>query len=320
MKFWVGTTDSRWFNFLASRELDEVNFWQPSTTPPFLNAPQGMPFLFKLKRPHNHIAGGGFFIRHSAIPLTLAWEIFGQGNGASSLAELRDLLGPLAKGSSSLREIGCQVIANPFFLKPSDWLANPPGWSSNIVRGKMYESNQPDGNAIWSHVQGFFIGQRLKITTYDATIPDIGVEEGFPKYGKEILIRPRIGQGAFRLTLTDAYRRRCALTGESTLPVLEAAHIVPYSNEGTHEVRNGILLRADFHKLFDAGLVSVAPDLTIKISPRIREAWLNGKVYYRLHNQPLAVVPENPLHQPDPDRLNCISLYTTPGKIPPKKS
>lgn len=304
MKFWVGTTDSRWFNFLAPRAIEEVNFWQPSTTPPFMNAREGMPFLFKLKRPNNHIAGGGFFIRHSAIPITLAWEIFGQGNGASSLAELRDLLGPLAKNSSSLREIGCQVVANPFFLQPSDWLANPPGWSPNIVRGKMYESNQPDGAAIWAHVERFFVGQQPAITATVAVTADFGIKEDIPKYGPEVLIRPRIGQGAFRLTLTDAYRKRCALTGESTLPVLEAAHIVPYANEGSHDIRNGLLMRADFHKLFDAGLVSVAPDLTIQISPRIREAWHNGKVYYRLHNQPLAVVPENPAYRPDPERLN----------------
>jgi putative restriction endonuclease len=304
MKFWVGTTDSRWFNFLATRAPEEVNFWQPSTMPPFLNAPEGMPFLFKLKRPHNHIAGGGFFIRHSAIPMSLAWEIFGQGNGAASLAELKDLLGPLSKDSLSLREIGCQVIANPFFLDPVDWLPTPPGWSSNIVRGKMYETTQPDGAAIWSHVQRFFVKHQPPDPNNTLATVGLGVQEETPKYGVESLIKPRLGQGAFRLTLTDAYRKRCALTGESTLPVLEAAHIVPYADEGTHDVRNGLLLRADFHKLFDTGLVSVAPDLTIQISPRIREAWLNGKVYYRLHNQPLAVMPVNPLHRPDPDRLN----------------
>ena len=304
MKFWAGTTDSRWFNFLATRAPEEVNFWQPSTMPPFMNAPAGMPFLFKLKRPHNHIAGGGFFIRHSAIPMSLAWEIFGQGNGAASLAELKDLLGPLSKDSLSLREIGCQVIANPFFLDPADWLSTPPGWSSNIVRGKMYETTHPDGAEIWSHVQQFFVKPQPPGPNNTLATVGLGVQEETPKYGVESLIKPRLGQGAFRLTLTDAYRKRCALTGQSTLPVLEAAHIVPYANEGTHDVRNGLLLRADFHKLFDTGLVSVAPDLTIQISPRIREAWLNGKVYYRLHNQPLAVLPVNPLHRPDPDRLN----------------
>ena len=304
MKFWVGTTDSRWFNFLATRAPEEVNFWQPSRMPPFMNAPAGMPFLFKLKRPHNHIAGGGFFIRHSAIPMSLAWEIFGQGNGAASLAELKDLLGPLSKGSLSLREIGCEVIANPFFLDPADWLSTPPGWSSNFVRGKMYETTHPDGAEIWSHVQQFFVKCQPPSSKNALATVGLSVQEDAPKYGVESLIEPRLGQGAFRLTLTDAYRKRCALTGESTLPVLEAAHLVPYANEGTHDVRNGLLLRADFHKLFDAGLVSVTPDLTIQISPRIREAWLNGKVYYRLHNQPLAVMPVNPLHRPDPDRLN----------------
>lgn len=304
MKFWVGTTDSRWFEFLANRSYDEVNFWQPSIKPPFLNAEQGMPFLFKLKRPHNHIAGGGFFVKHSAIPLDMAWEIFGQKNGANSLSELRDLLGPLADTKSSLREIGCQVIANPFFLKQDQWLADPPGWSSNIVRGKMYESAMTDGAEIWAHVSPHFMQKQFPGVTGSVGSPQLGVQEPLPKFGPEVLVKPRLGQGAFRLTLTDAYKRRCAITGENTLPVLEAAHIVPYADEGTHDVQNGLLLRADFHKLFDAGLVSVAPDMTIRISPRIHEAWCNGKAYYRLENQPLAVIPDNPKYQPDPDRLN----------------
>ena len=89
MMFWVGTTDTRWFEFLAPRHLDEVNFWQPSVRPAFENAPSGMPFVFKVKRPHNHIAGAGYFITRSVLPLDLAWEIFGQKNGAASSAVSR---------------------------------------------------------------------------------------------------------------------------------------------------------------------------------------------------------------------------------------
>jgi putative restriction endonuclease len=116
-------------------------------------------------------------------------------------------------------------------------------------------------------------------------------------------MRPRLGQGSFRVAVTEAYRRRCAITGESTLLALEAAHIVPYAEEGAHEVPNGLLLRADFHRLFDAGLVSVTPEMTIRVSPRIREAWFNGKAYYRMDGQPLAVTPSLPELRPDPDRL-----------------
>lgn len=280
MKFWLATTDFRWFQFLSERSFDEVNFWQPTTKPPFVNAEQGMPFLFKLKRPHNHIGGGGFFVRHSAIPLSLAWEIFGEQNGAASLTELRALLGPLASQHVSIQEIGCQVIANPFFLEPGEWFPDPPSWAPNIVRGKMYDTSDRDGEAIWSYIGKWFSGSKAGLENPEETRLEIGVGQDMRRYASEILVRPRIGQGAFRLALTDVYKRQCAITGERTLPVLEAAHIVPYAEKGSHEITNGLLLRADFHKLFDVGLVSISPDRKIHVSPRIRETWFNGRAYY----------------------------------------
>jgi putative restriction endonuclease len=33
------------------------------------------------------------------------------------------------------------------------------------------------------------------------------------RYGKPILVQRRLGQGAFRLLVTDAYQRRCAVIG-----------------------------------------------------------------------------------------------------------
>ncbi len=89
MKFWIGVTDNQWFKYLSKIRPDEVNFRQPSATPPFRNVPIGMPFLFKLKRPFNHIAGGGFFVTYSTLPLCIAWEVFGVKNGCSPLEELR---------------------------------------------------------------------------------------------------------------------------------------------------------------------------------------------------------------------------------------
>jgi putative restriction endonuclease len=302
MMFWAGTTDTRWFEFLARRHMDEVNFWQPSVRPAFDNALSGMPFVFKIKRPHNHIAGAGYFITRSVLPLDLAWEIFGEKNGAASLAELRELLGPLAGRGTPLTQIACQVIANPVFFEPGNWLLDPPGWSSNIVRGKMYRTEDADGAAIWAHVLPL-LARGLKAQAETAEIDSQVVREPMARYGEAILMRPRLGQGSFRVVVTEAYNRKCAITGESTLLALEAAHIVPYAEEGGHDVRNGLLLRADFHRLFDAGLVSVTPDMTIRVSPRIREAWFNGKAYYRMDGQPLTVMPTRPEYRPDPDRL-----------------
>ena len=62
----------------------------------------------------------------------------------------------------------------------------------------------------------------------------------------------------------------------------------------THEISNGLLLRSDFHKLFDIGLVTVTPTYRIEVGSRIKEEWFNGKSYYRLHGKTLATLPDRP--------------------------
>ena len=57
-------------------------------------------------------------------------------------------------------------------------------------------------------------------------------------------------QGQFRQQLL-AMDKCCAVTGEKCESVLEAAHIVPAHKGGCEVPSNGILLRADIHRLFD---------------------------------------------------------------------
>ena len=79
------------------------------------------------------------------------------------------------------------------------------------------------------------------------------------------------------------------MTGEKTLPVLEAAHIKPYAVGGEHVLSNGLLLRSDLHTLFDRGYLGVDPvDRRVMVSSRIREQFENGKHYYALAGTPLA--------------------------------
>jgi hypothetical protein len=76
MRIWVGVTDKDWLQFLSRINPDEVNFWQPSGSRMFRALQPGEPFLFKLHSPDNFIAGGGHFVRYSALPTSLAWECF----------------------------------------------------------------------------------------------------------------------------------------------------------------------------------------------------------------------------------------------------
>jgi putative restriction endonuclease len=127
-----------------------------------------------------------------------------------------------------------------------------------------------------------------------------GAAEEPTRFGADYLTRARLGQGAFRVLVTEAYDRRCAVTGERTLPVLEAAHIKPYSATGPHLVANGLLLRSDFHILFDDGYLTVTEDLRVQVSAKIREKFENGREYYQYRGKPLLVVPRN--HDERPSR------------------
>jgi hypothetical protein len=82
-------------------------------------------------------------------------------------------------------------------------------------------------------------------------------------------------QSAFRQALLSKRPNCCAITGTSELSVLEAAHIIPYAERfaDRDKPENGILLRNDIHKLFDAHLISINPKTKeIEVSDRIRSS------------------------------------------------
>ena len=294
VKLIVAVTDGDWFEHLRRKpDLAEVNFWAPSAAN-FKALEPGELFLFKLHAPRNVIVGGGVFTYANALPCSLAWEAFGEANGASSLAQMRARIAKYRKADPADRSdftIGCRILTQPFFWPESRWIPVPESWAPNIVSFKGYSTNEPDGLRLWEAVQN-----GMQTESY------AGFAEEQARYGEPTLVLPRLGQGAFRILVTDSYHRKCAISGEKTLPALDAAHIRPFADGGTHEASNGVLMRRDIHSLFDAGYVTITPELRFEVSPRIREEVSNGRHYYDLHGQTIAV-PDNPRLQPDRSAL-----------------
>jgi putative restriction endonuclease len=298
MNFFIGITDQTWFNFLSSIPVDdEVNFWQPSGKTTFRALHPGELFLFKLHSPNDYIAGGGFFAHSTLLPISLAWEAFQEKNGADSLLEMRHQIAKFRRTEDLFEDftIGCILLEQPFFLDKSEWIPIPE-WNPNIVVGKTFEVDSEPGKSIWNKLQLVLSKRQLTFET------DLRTEEEKARYGKETLIKPRLGQGSFKIVVTDAYRRSCAITQERVLPVLEAAHIKPYADSGPHDVRNGVLLRSDMHKLFDRGYVTITPKLHIEVSRRIREEFKNGEYYFTFHGRQINV-PRRPTDQPSDEFL-----------------
>lgn len=297
-RFFVGVTDSNWYRFLRVQpDIDEVNFWMPKGARRFGALAPGEPFLFKLHAPENFVVGGGFFSTFSSLPCSLAWEAFGIKNGAPAFAEMRRRIGKYrgSQGAALDYEVGCIILGQPFFFDEHDWIPIPPSWAPNIVQGKTFSMDETDGNSLWTAVS-----TRLARGGRASSIGEVA--DQVQMFSDPALARHRLGQGAFRVLITDTYERRCAATGEKTLPVLEAAHIRPVAEGGQHRIDNGLLLRSDLHRLYDRGCITITPDHVLRVSQRLREEFGNGKIYYPYDGQHVWT-PLPPSLQPDRDAL-----------------
>lgn len=178
--------------------------------------------------------------------------------------------------------IGCILLLSPFFFSEDEWIP-ASDWEPNIVQGRGYDTTDLRGQSIWGEVEHRLKGDRAL---------SLQVGEGgdvSERFGSPQLARARLGQGTFRVLVTDAYKRRCAFSGSPVLHVLDAAHIRPYGDEGPHDVRNGILLRQDVHTLFDRGYITVTPKYRVEVSHRIKEEFANGHEYYSEHGKLIAL-------------------------------
>jgi len=295
---YVGITDWDWFSQLRKLAgIDEVNFWQPSPHSFRALAP-GEPFLFKLHSPRSRIVGVGFFARHVSLPVSMAWEAFGAKNGASSLLEMRNRVEKYRKVSAPTDdyEIGCILLEQPAFFEESDWI-EAPDWKAPIQSGRGYRLDEEPGKSLWEKI-------RLLLAAQPPVVGVVAVGEAIgPRYGPPVFKFPRLGQGSFQAAIIDAYARRCAITGERVLPVLEAGHIKPYAEGGEHRIDNGLLLRRDLHALFDRGYLTVSPEMDVIVSKRLRDEFHNGEEYLAMTGHKL-LVPGRPTDRPNPEFLD----------------
>ena len=245
------------------------------------------------------------------MPVDWAWRAFGNENGVVNLAQLSDTISRYRERNGMTSEnpsIGCIALTDVFFFDESDWF-DAPSWSNSIVSGKSFEIQSDEGRELYEQAMIRMMGKELDSQGF-ATEIDIPTEAG-PRYS-QTMTKHRLGQGSFRILVADAYQRKCAISGEKTMPVLQAAHIRPYSEDGPHQVSNGLLLRSDIHTLFDAGYITVTPDYRIMVSKRMNADYGNGKIYYAYQGKSLSVLPDSEPQKPSSEYLtwhnDCVYL------------
>jgi putative restriction endonuclease len=297
---YIYPTDRDWYRFLSQeRELDEVNFWRPGGKQPFRQLEPGDLFLFRLGQPENAIAGGGTYTHFSFAPIVQVWEAFGRKNGSADYDTFLRLIARYKKLDVEPEQIattivGCIVLTAPFFLPRDRWIPIPAEYEVNSPQGQRFDEASPVAQALVRATVESVVRNPSLLRVSESEGDD--VRFGYP------VVKRRLGQGGFSLIVADAYGKRCAISGERTYPVLEAAHIVPVSRGGQHRPDNGLLLRSDIHKLFDRGYVTVTPSGEFAVSPKLREDWQNGRVYYEFDRRVIRL-PDSQLLRPSRDAL-----------------
>jgi putative restriction endonuclease len=262
----IASTDPDWYRFLRARpELDEVNFWRPGVAS--MSMAKGTPWLF-LIRGTNEIWGCGFFSTFDFMPIGVAWGTFGKANGFDEFASFLAKIARLRrKPEHAVGSIGCAVLSDAeYFETPIDYARY----------GRMYG---PIASVDVRTGDGAELRHQMAARVQRNAEASAIIKGGT---GKSVLVIPRLGQATFRIELERQYQMRCAVTGERTRPVLDAAHIKPFSLVKEHSLSNGLLLRTDIHKLFDDGYVTVTPDKRFLVSKAIRAEFENGRDYYAL--------------------------------------
>jgi putative restriction endonuclease len=229
------------------------------------------------------------------------WDAFGVKNGAASFDEMRQRISLYVKGEVRADHVlGCRIVTQPVFLPELAWIPLPPSWPANVQVGKRYGTETEEGRRLWDRLMEAGLRGAVAPVFEPAAKPERA------RFGEPVLIKPRLGQGAFRIAVTDAYQRECAISHGRVLPALEAAHIKPYGLGGEHEVCNGVLLRTDIHRVFDAGYATIdadGPKLRFVVSDRVKSDFNNGNEYRRLHGLELAV-PANPGFAPSREAIS----------------
>ncbi len=306
-ELFVANTDKAWFDFLASQAVDgivdEVNFWLPRSQRPMKRHDPGEPILFRLKKPFYAIAGFAFFAHFAVVDLDTAWATFGWKNGDPDKLRFYRRIGTyrgldLTDPKAERAPLACTVLRDAHFWPRERWIPwhEEQGWHPNVVQGATVRQE--------AHATGLLDAMKADLARFPGELTDgftlVELDE------RELRLREvveREGQGAFRLRMLDVYEGQCAITGEHTLPVLDAAHIQPYLGARSNHVQNGLVLTKEFHALFDRGYVGVTPDYEVRVSERLREEFKNGHRYYPFDRQKLVQLPRDARQRPSRDAL-----------------
>lgn len=204
---------------------------------------------------------------------------FGQLNTAIEYASLDETLFLLMKDKSN-NQILQQFLLEKYFPETKNNITPSGGGQDNLfddIQGKILNE---DGEE------------------YKAEMRKLINEEK----EEEIYIRSNV----FKKAIPLIYKNTCCISGMKidatvNISMIDACHIVPFSESYNDPISNGIALCPNLHRAFDRGLISIDNDYKVIVSDNFHEDATNYSI--RSFKGKRIILPSQQKHYPLPNNL-----------------
>lgn len=120
---------------------------------------------------------------------------------------------------------------------------------------------------------------------------------------EELILRSHI----FKKAVIEVYDGRCAISGlklklDDSPVLLDACHIIPFSESHDDTITNGLALSPNLHRAFDRGLVTVSDNYRIQIHSRLKDYFPEVGIQ-KFDNTELKL-PADSRFYPSPEKLH----------------
>ena len=138
--------------------------------------------------------------------------------------------------------------------------------NASSTDGAMWDEMQADWEAFAVNADAAMVGFGVAADAIDEVTVESDVD--YTGIDRPAQVAVRIGQAFFRRAVLSAYDYKCCITGLNVGSLLVASHIVPWRADPSNRLnpRNGLCLSALHDRSFDAGIITVAEDMTVRVS------------------------------------------------------
>jgi len=165
-----------------------------------------------------------------------------------------------------------------------------------------------DGVSYWDLVSNQILAESS--AEYQAEIRRLQNTLDKDSFEEEVFVR----SGVFKRQVPLVYNNTCCISGlrvETSInaSLVDACHIVPFSQSHDDTISNGLSLCPTLHRAFDRGLVAIDPDhFTVLVSKRLSEPGESVYSILQFAGQPVRLPPDA-RYCPAPENLQSHLAY-----------